>query len=147
MKVEDAAAKVGLVETEIVFNEAVTRALEEVQRLYQRLEAGRVTLREGRVMEAIDTLEEVERSVNQDRLFSNTNVMHVLFENVAELRREIIVSLHARWAEQLNVDKKQRKLKIVDHSGKSMLQAYDGRFVLSVLQITLLGRPSRHCLV
>lgn len=147
MKVEDAAAKVGLVETEIVFNEAVTRALEEVQRLYQRLEAGRVTLREGRVMEAIDTLEEVERSVNQDRLFSNTNVMHVLFENVAELRREIIVSLHARWAEQLNVDKKQRKLKIVDHSGKSVLQAYDGRFVLSVLQITLLGRPSRHCLV
>lgn len=147
MKVEDAAAKVGLVETEIVFNEAVTRALEEVQRLYQRLEAGRVTLREGRVMEAIDTLEEVERSVNQDRLFSNTNVMHVLFENVAELRREIIASLHARWAEQLNVDKKQRKLKIVDHSGKGVLQAYAGRFVLSVLQITLLARPSRHCLV
>ncbi|PLN83036.1 hypothetical protein BDW42DRAFT_165702 [Aspergillus taichungensis] len=120
MKVEDAAAKVGLVETEIVFNEAVTRALEEVQRLYQQLEAGRVTLREGRVMKAIDTLEEVEGSVNRDRLFSNTNVMHVLFENVAELRREIIVSLHARWAEQLNVDKKQRMLKVVDNSENSL---------------------------
>ncbi|PLB34411.1 uncharacterized protein BDW47DRAFT_77880 [Aspergillus candidus] len=120
MKVEDAAAKVGLVETEIVFNEAVTRALEEVQRLYQQLEAGRGTLREGRVMKAIDTLEEVERSVNQDRLFSNTNVMHVLFENVAELRREIIVSLHTRWAEQLNVDKKQRKLEVVDNNENSL---------------------------
>ncbi|KAB8199996.1 hypothetical protein BDV34DRAFT_217579 [Aspergillus parasiticus] len=108
LKVEDAAAKFHLVETEIAFNQAVTHTLEEVQRLCQRLDAGRAILGEGQVMEAIETLEATEQAIKRDNLFSNTTVMHVLLENVSELRREIAEYLRARWSKQLNVDRKAR---------------------------------------
>ncbi|KAE8351459.1 hypothetical protein BDV28DRAFT_158710 [Aspergillus coremiiformis] len=104
LRVEDAAAKAQLVETEIAFNQAVTHTLEEVQRLCQRLDAGRVILGEGQVMKAIEVLEATEHTIKKDNLFSNTSVMHVLLENVDELRREITEYLCALWSEQLKVD-------------------------------------------
>ncbi|KAB8239765.1 uncharacterized protein BDW43DRAFT_296107 [Aspergillus alliaceus] len=120
LKVEDAAAKVQLIETEIAFNQAVTHTLEEVQRLCQRLDAGRAVLGEGRVMEAIKTLEATEQAIKKDNLFSNTSVMHVLLENVDELRREIAEYLRARWSEQLNVDGKGGSLTISNDNGHTL---------------------------
>ncbi|KAL5362356.1 hypothetical protein BJX96DRAFT_177082 [Aspergillus floccosus] len=112
LKVEDAAAKVQLIETEIAFNQAVTDTLEEVQRLCQQLDAGRATLAEGKIMSAIDTLEETEKAVRSESLISNTNVSHVLLQNVSDLRREITDRLRNRWTEQLLVDKKNGTLTV-----------------------------------
>lgn len=118
LKVVDAAAKVNLIQTEITFNEAVTITLEEVERLCQQLEAGRASLNEGGVMEAIDILEETETAVNADSLFADTNVKSILSENVAGLRQEIADSLLARWNKQLSVDREQHKL---SRSGDNVL--------------------------
>jgi centromere/kinetochore protein ZW10 len=107
-----------LVETEIAFNQAVMRTLEEVQRLCQRLEAGRAMLVEGQVMGAIETLEAAEQAIKEDNLFTNTNVMHVLLENVGELRRDIVESLRARWSELLIVDRKGSRFTLSDDNGK-----------------------------
>ncbi|GES62533.1 centromere/kinetochore protein zw10 [Aspergillus terreus] len=112
LKVEDAAAKVQLIETEIAFNQAVTDTLEEVQRLCQQLDAGRATLAEGKIMSAIDTLEETEKAVRSESLITNTNVSHVLLETVSDLRREITDFLRNRWTEQLRVDKRNGKLTV-----------------------------------
>ncbi|EAU34510.1 conserved hypothetical protein [Aspergillus terreus NIH2624] len=112
LKVEDAAAKVQLIETEIAFNQAVTDTLEEVQRLCQQLDAGRATLAEGKIMNAIDTLEETEKAVRSESLITNTNVSHVLLETVSDLRREITDFLRNRWTEQLRVDKRNGKLTV-----------------------------------
>ncbi|KAE8144297.1 hypothetical protein BDV25DRAFT_134790 [Aspergillus avenaceus] len=112
-KVEDATAKVQLVETEIAFNKAVTSTLEEVQRLRQQLDVGRTLLGEGKVMEAIATLESTRQAVEKETIFTDTNVMHVLLEIISTLRKEIVDYLYARWDEQLNVDKKQTKLTIL----------------------------------
>ncbi|RAQ49936.1 centromere/kinetochore protein zw10 [Aspergillus flavus] len=117
LKVEDAAAKFQLVETEIAFNQAVTHTLEEVQRLCQRLDAGRAILGEGQVMDAIETLEATEQAIKRDNLFSNTTVMHVLLENVGELRREIAEYLRARWSKQLNVDRTASTLTLLNNNG------------------------------
>ncbi|KAL3472189.1 hypothetical protein BJX99DRAFT_262499 [Aspergillus californicus] len=110
LKAHDAAAKVNLIEKEIVFNQAVTNTLEEVQNLCQRLDAARNICRGGQIMAAIDSLEAIEHSVNQDSCFNNTNVMELLLENVATLRREIVAFLHTRWNKDLQLDQKKGEL-------------------------------------
>ena len=122
LKVEDAAAKVSLVQTEIAFNEAVTSTLEEVERLCQQLEAGRTALNEGEIMAAIDILEATDTAVKRDNLFTNTNVMSVLLETVAGIRREIADFLLTRWHDQLSIDRQQRKLHVSKDKEGSMLE-------------------------
>lgn len=118
LKVEDAGAKVGLIETEIAFNQAVTDTLEEVQRLCQQLDGGRTALENGQIMAAIDTWESAEKVIKRDSLFTNTNVMSILSENAAGLRREIEESIRQRWSEQFTVNKQQAKLAIQNNRGK-----------------------------
>lgn len=122
LKVVDAAAKVNLIQTEITFNEAVTITLEEVERLCQQLEAGRASLREGGIMEAIDILEETETDVNAESLFADTNVKSILSENVAGLRQEIAGFLIARWNDLLSIDREQHKLLIAGDGYRAMLE-------------------------
>ncbi|KXG52604.1 uncharacterized protein PGRI_088880 [Penicillium griseofulvum] len=106
-KVEDARAKVALVETEIAFNEAVAGTLEEVHRLCQQLEIGRAALRNGQITTAIEQLESTDAAVGKDAFFTNTNVMGILSDEVSLLRSEISQALRSRWADQLNVDRQQ----------------------------------------
>lgn len=119
LKVEDAAAKVGLIETEIAFNKAVTETLEEVQGLCQQLDEGRATLRDGQIMAAIDTWEAADKEIKRDSLYTNTNVMHIMSENAAVFHREIEDSVRLRWCEQLALDKQKGKLTISKGDGKS----------------------------
>lgn len=118
MKVEDAAAKVKLIQTEIVFNQAVTSTLEGVQRLCQQLDAGRVALREGQVMKAIESLEETEKVLKKDCAFTNTNIMSILSENITELRREIVEFVRMRWSEQVIIDKQKGELQVTKLQSK-----------------------------
>ncbi|KAG0156936.1 hypothetical protein PDIDSM_4119 [Penicillium digitatum] len=106
-KVEDARAKVALVETEIAFNQAVAGSLEQVHRLCQQLEAGRAALRRGQITTAIEQLESTDAAVGKDAFFTNTNVMGILSDEVSMLRSEIVEALHSRWADQLKVDRQQ----------------------------------------
>ncbi|KAI3140253.1 hypothetical protein CBS147325_6485 [Penicillium roqueforti] len=106
-KVEDARAKVTLVETEIAFNQAVADTLEEVHRLCQQLETGRAALRSGQITTAIEQLESTDAAVGKDAFFTNTNVMGILSDEVSLLRSEIVEALLSRWADQLKVDRQQ----------------------------------------
>lgn len=112
LKVEDAAAKVELVEREIVFNQAVTDTLEQVQGLCQQLDAIRPLDQHGKITAAIDKLEEIEHAINIDSCFKKTNVMVLLTENVATMRREIVESVRGRWQRHLKLDSKNGKLVI-----------------------------------
>ncbi|KAL2867961.1 uncharacterized protein BJX67DRAFT_351755 [Aspergillus lucknowensis] len=112
LKVQDAAAVVELVEKEIVFNQAVTNALEEVQNLYEQLQATRKLCQDGKVAAAIETLEAVEHAIHQDIGFKNTNVRKVILQNVAALRQDLVESLHSRWSKHLGLDHKEGKLAV-----------------------------------
>ena len=116
LNVEDAAAKVGLVETEIVFNQAVTDTLEEVQGICQQLDATRTLCQDGQITASIDNLEAIEHAISLDSCFKNTNVRGILSENVTSLRHEIVEFLRSRWHKHLELDHKQGKVTI---SGKS----------------------------
>lgn len=117
-KVEDAAAKVGLIETEIAFNQAVTDTLEQVQRLSQQLDTGRALLQDGQAIGAIDILDSTEKAIREDNLFVNTTVFAILSENINDLRGEIVECLRARWNDQLSIDEKEAKLALPESSGE-----------------------------
>ncbi|KAJ5445277.1 hypothetical protein N7491_001359 [Penicillium cf. griseofulvum] len=111
-KVEDARAKVALVETEIAFNQAVAGTIEEVHRLCQQLETGRAALRNGQITTAIEQLESTDAAVGKDAFFTNTNVMGILSDEVSLLRSEIAQALRSRWADQLKVDRQQGEFRV-----------------------------------
>lgn len=118
LKVADAAAKVKLVQTEIAFNQAVTSTLEAVQKLCQQLDAGRVALSCGQVTAAIETVEEITKSLKKDSLFTNTNIMNILSKNIMGLRQEVAEYLRTRWNEQVRIDKDKRELQVRTIDGK-----------------------------
>ncbi|KAJ5614261.1 hypothetical protein N7528_007915 [Penicillium herquei] len=121
-KVDDAHAKVGLIETEIVFNQAVAETLEEVQRLCQQLESGRAALGTGQIMVAIEHLESTSSAIEKDTPFSNTNVMGILSEETTRLRNEIEEAVNLRWKEQLNVDRAMGQFHIASVDGTDSLE-------------------------
>ncbi|KAL4978014.1 hypothetical protein BDW66DRAFT_158397 [Aspergillus desertorum] len=112
LRVDDAAAKVELVEREIVFNKAVTDTLAQVQALCQQLDAIRPLYQNGQVTPAIDKLEAVEHAINLDSCFKNTNVMALLADNATAMRQEIVEFLRGRWQRHLELDSRQGKLVI-----------------------------------
>ncbi|KAJ6002631.1 Retrograde transport protein Dsl1 C-terminal [Penicillium sp. IBT 35674x] len=91
-KVEDASAKVALIETEIAFNQAVAETLEEVQRLCQQLESGRTTLGTGHITAAIEQLESTKTAIETDTPFSNTNVMGILSVTIDRSKGEFRIT-------------------------------------------------------
>jgi len=119
-KVEDATAKVVLIETEIAFNQAVAETLEEVQRLCQQLESGRAALVNGHITAAIEQLEATNATIGGDTSFKNTNVMSILSLEVSRLRQEIEEALRLRWSEQLSIDRQNRQFQVKQEATGSL---------------------------
>lgn len=120
-KVEDASAKVGLIETEIAFNQAVADTLEEVHRLCQQLDNGRSALANGQLTAAIEQLESTKAAIGTDTFFSNTNVMSILTLEVARFREQIEDTLRLRWQEQLKVDRQRGAFLVTKDDGADSL--------------------------
>lgn len=113
---------VGLIETEITFNQAVTDTLEEVQRLSQQLESGHAALQNGQISIAIDGLQAIDEAIGKDTIFSNTNVMSILSIEVSRFRQEIEEALRLRWAEQLKIDRQKGEFKKSTDDGADSLE-------------------------
>lgn len=111
----------GLIETEIAFNQAVAETLEEVQRLYQQLENGRAALGNGQLTVAIEQLESTKAAIRKDAFFTNTNVMSILTLEVARFREQIEDFLRLRWQEQLKVDRQRGEFQVIKGDGADSL--------------------------
>jgi centromere/kinetochore protein ZW10 len=122
-KVEDASAKVGLIETEIAFNEAVAGTLEVVQRLCQQLEAARVSLASGDITAAIEQLEAIQAALGDNTFSANTNVMSILTLEGSRLRQEIEEAVRLRWSQQLHLDRQKGELRIEKAQGSDSLES------------------------
>ncbi|PYH93754.1 hypothetical protein BO71DRAFT_380908 [Aspergillus ellipticus CBS 707.79] len=120
LRVEDASAKVDLIETEIAFNQAVASALKEVQGLCGQLDDGRAALGEGRIMPAIEVLEATKEAVKQNSHFANTNVLDILLDNISGLRKDIIEAVQNRWNMLLRIDKTEGKMVVSESTGNSL---------------------------
>ncbi|KAL2808114.1 hypothetical protein BJX63DRAFT_424877 [Aspergillus granulosus] len=111
-KVEDAAAKVDLLEKEIVFNQAVMTTLEEVQAICRQLNSTRALCQDGKITDAIENLEAIEHAINQDGCFKHANARELLLEDVSSLRQDLVGLLHSRWNKHLDLNHKEGTLTI-----------------------------------
>lgn len=119
MKVEDASKKVHLLQTEIAFNEAVTETLEQIQEFRHRLDAGHKAVEEGRIADAIESLEHSEKTIETVKFSTNGNLTSILSENISALRNSIIEYLHIQWASEVRIDKEKGELYVKDRTGKA----------------------------
>lgn len=119
---EDAGAKVELVETEIAFNQAVAETLEDVQRLCQQLETGRAALASDQITIAIQHLDAINTAIQRDTFFTNTNVMSILSAEVARLRHETQEAVKQRWSEQLKIDRSKGAFQVTKTEGTGSLE-------------------------
>lgn len=122
-KVEDASAKVELIETEIAFNRAVADTLDEVQRLCHKLENARDSLANGDITAAIEQLEAIQAALLDNTFFTNTNVMSILTIEEFHLRKEIEEAVCLRWSQQINVDRQKGELRIEKAKGTDVLES------------------------
>ncbi|OOQ83253.1 putative centromere/kinetochore protein zw10 [Penicillium brasilianum] len=141
-KVEDASAKVGLIETEIAFNQAVAETLEEVQRLCQQLNNGRAALANGQLMAAIKQLDSMKAAIGQDAFFMNTNVMSILTLEMAQFREQIEDTLRVRWQEQIKVDRQRGGFQVIKGDGADSLD----NTIASMSQLEILDLASENLL-
>ncbi|KAI2787453.1 hypothetical protein POX_f07817 [Penicillium oxalicum] len=135
-QVEDAAAKVSLMETEIAFNQAVADTLEEVQRLCDQLEQGRLALAAGEINRAIELLDTTQSGIGKDAFFTNTNVMSILSLEVARFKEEVENTLSMRWNEQLKIDRQSGTLEVARGADANSLD----ETILSMSQLDIFGR-------
>ncbi|KAJ5105495.1 hypothetical protein NUU61_002842 [Penicillium alfredii] len=157
-KVDDASAKVGLIETEIAFNQAVAGTLEQVQRLCQQLDTGRTALGNGQITAAIEQLESTTAAISEDTFFTNTNVMSILTAEVARLRQEIVEALRLRWGDLLKIDRQKGEFQVSRVEGADSLEniitslsrldvlapanaKFQKNFILAIIDPILLARP------
>ena len=141
-KVEDASAKVRLIETEIAFNQAVAETLEEVQRLCQQLNNGRAALANGQLTAAIEQLESTKAAIGTDAFFTNTNVMSILTLEVARFREQIEDTVRLRWQEQLKVDRQRGAFQVTKGDGADSLD----NTIASMLRLDILASASEQFL-
>jgi centromere/kinetochore protein ZW10 len=133
---------VGLIETEIAFNQAVAETLEEVQRLYQQLENGRAALANGQLTVAIEQLESTKAAIRKDAFFTNTNVMSILTLEVARFREQIEDTLRLRWLEQLKVNRQHGEFQVAKGDGADSLD----NTIVSMSRLEILASASERLL-
>ncbi|KAL1965664.1 hypothetical protein VTN77DRAFT_5341 [Rasamsonia byssochlamydoides] len=133
LKIEDASRKVHLLQTEIAFNEAVTESLEQIQEFRHRLDAGHKAVEEGRITDAIESLEDSEKAIETIKFSGNGNLTSILSENISALRNSIIEFLRIRWACEVRIDKDKGELYISDRTDTSLERTIESLSRLNML--------------
>lgn len=109
-QVEDATAKVQLLNTELVFNEGVTNVLEEVQKLSEHVSKGCDAVQRDHINEALLCLQASENFMNNSPLTRFANVAKLVGKTLFSLRESIVVLLKSRWADQIRLSKDGLKI-------------------------------------
>lgn len=105
-------------QTELTFNEAVTETLEQVQRFCQQLDEGQRAVEEERIVDAIESLETADGSLETAEFSRHGNLKSILQESVSTLRNSIIELLLIRWTSEVRFNNQQHELRISVVSGK-----------------------------
>jgi centromere/kinetochore protein ZW10 len=117
-RVNDAAAKVQLMNTELAFNEGVTHVLEEVQKFTAHISNGRKAIEGEQINESITSLEAAEKFVQSSNLWRYSNVASLVQGRLSSLRNDIVNLLLSCWARQVRLSKNELEIRPNDETGK-----------------------------
>ncbi|KAF2994823.1 ribosome bioproteinsis protein ytm1 [Curvularia kusanoi] len=113
-RVQDAASKVGLLNTEIAYNESLARVIEQLRDISTLLDSAQDAAVRGHVMYAIERLEDVDGAFESLGSFGSTRVVTVLKGKQAQMRKAIIEMLTDSWNGLLEVDAANNKVSLRD---------------------------------
>lgn len=111
-KAEDAGKKVGLLEKEVGFNEALTGTLEHVRFASGVLDQAREELLKGSVERALKRLEDAEASVDGLQGFEESKAVGLLGKRVEGVKRDVEESAVGMWNKLVVVDQEGKKATI-----------------------------------
>lgn len=118
-RVQDAAAKVQLMKTELAFNEGVTHVLEEVQKFTAQISNGRKAVEVEQINESISSLEAAEQFIQSSELLRHSNVASLLQLRLSSLRNDIANMLLSCWNRQVQLDRNELEIRPNDDIGES----------------------------
>jgi protein transport protein DSL1/ZW10 len=121
LDVADTSGKVELLKTEIAFNETLVEILEGVHALSQRLNVGQNAIEGGSITEAIESLEEVERTVERPEFRQYSSLKRVTLESAYVLRSSIIDDLRSSWSSAIRINRSESHLQVSTSEGESIL--------------------------
>lgn len=109
-KVKDAGNKVGLLEREVGFNEALTGTLEHVRYAHGISGEVKEAIVQGRLERALERLEGAEASVGGLRGVEGSKAVGLLVSRVGKLREELVERTGGMWNEFVKVDFESKKI-------------------------------------
>lgn len=118
-QVEDAAAKVQLMNTELAFNEGVTHVLEEVQKFTAHISNGRKAVEVEQIDESIISLEAAEQFIQSSDLSRHSNVASLVQGRLSSLRNDTCNLLLSCWTRQVRLNKNELEIRPNDDTGNS----------------------------
>lgn len=112
--VQDAASKVGLLDTEIAYNESLARVIEQLRDISTLLDSVQDAAVRGHVMYAIERLEDVDGALKSLGPFGSARVVAVLKSKEAQMRKAIVETVTDSWNGLLEIDAANNRVSLKD---------------------------------
>ena len=105
-QVDDAAAKVELLQGEVLFNEALTDILQQIHDIRDTLDTGHAALVADNLKDAVASVQEAESRLESLRGCQNTRVFELVRIQIADYREVVGARLAELWDSLISVDVK-----------------------------------------
>lgn len=111
-QINDAASKVGLLNGEVSFDKSLGGTLERLQAMQRTLNAVQAAILDGRLLEAVDLLGQVEGEFDSIPVSRSTRVAGVLRAKITDLRNDVGEKLIDCWKAYIGVDSARSSIRI-----------------------------------
>ena len=134
-KLDDASNKVGLLNGELAFSKSLGATLEKLQAIRKTFDDIQQAVFAGRLMEAVNLIEQVEDGLESIPVSRSTRVAGVLSARVADLRNDVVERLIDCWKVYVYVDADRSLVKIANTLGSRVpaLSSSDPQLITSRL--------------
>ncbi|KAF2657325.1 hypothetical protein K491DRAFT_595152 [Lophiostoma macrostomum CBS 122681] len=117
-RVQDAAAKVSFLYSEIAYNEDLVKVVEQLRDIRTLVEAVQDAAVQGNVMHALERLEDANAAFKQLGTFEHTRAVGVLKARAGQLRADIVENVAESWSGLIVVDSDERCIILKEEVGK-----------------------------
>lgn len=111
-KLQDASAKVKLLDGEVVFNDSVVDTLRELQNVRTTTDATSAAIEHGQLVEASKSLKQSEVQASRIGSLVGTGLIGVIRERIEKIRSKVIDIVEETWSKLIVVDSSTHRLTI-----------------------------------
>lgn len=118
---QDASAKVLLLQSEIEFNDALITVLGQIQGLDNKFGDVKESFAQDNFLEAISTLDEIQKSITGPSPLSRSHAITILQKRASDTHEYIAEDLQRIWRSLVTVNRTERSVRIVSRNDASSM--------------------------